>query len=147
MMEYEYSKVVEDLKKYISYCESNGYILEKKSLQERTLYRNENGTIARITINDNNDKELDFKEDKMPDQELIVRKESLPIKFTDDEVVNSILDILNYKKDNTLKRYRYVYTKDNVKFELDEYLEPEKKCVAAIEGDKELVDIIWKEIN
>ena len=65
MVEYEYSKEVEDLNKFITYCESNGFVLENKYKQTRTIYRNENKTMARITINESDGKiikELDFKE-------------------------------------------------------------------------------------
>ncbi len=150
MVEYEYSKEVEDLNKFITYCESNGFVLENKYKQTRTIYRNENKTMARITINESDGniiKELDFKEDKLSSDELIVRKESMSIEFTDDEAVNSILDFLNYNKDNTLIRTRYTDKKDNVKFEFDEYIEPSKKNIIALEGEKEIVDNIWKEIN
>ena len=148
MEEYEYSKVVDNLDKYINYCNDNGYILSVSN-QVRTIYRN-NGLMARITINDIDGvvtKELDFKEDKLSDSELIVRKESMALEFNDDNVVESILDFLNYKKDNTLIRKRYTYIKDDIKFELDEYSSPDKKLVASIEGNKEIVDKIWNELN
>ena len=150
MFEYEYSKEVSDLKKYIEYCENNGYVLENKYKQSRTIYRNDNKTMARITINTTDDKvikELDFKEDKLSGDELIVRKESKSIEFIDDEAVESILEFLNYKKDNTLIRTRYTYKKDNIKFEFDEYVEPAKKNIIALEGQKEIVDKIWEDIN
>ena len=147
MIEYEYSNEVNNLSKYINYCNSNGYILDKKEVQTRTIYRNENKTIARITINDNGEKVLDFKEDKLSSSELTVRKESLPIRFEDDEAVYSILEFLNYKKDNTMKRIRYTYRKEKIIFELDEYEEPDKRYIVSLEGDKEIVDKIWKEIN
>lgn len=149
MYEYEYSKEVNDLKEYIDYCENNGFILESKVRQKRIIYRN-NGIMARITVNDIDGKvikELDFKEDKIRENELVVRKESLPITFTDDKIVFSILDILGYVEDNTLIRTRYNYVKDDVKFELDEYESPTKKYVAAIEGNNQKVDAIWNEIN
>ena len=140
MIEYEYAKEVKDLKKYISYCKNNGFILKKKEKQIRTIYRNKNKTIARVTINNDKEKVLDFKEDKITSKELTVRKESLPIKFEDEEAINSILDFLNYKKDNTLKRIRYTYTKGNIIFELDEYEEPDNRCIVSLEGDKKIVD-------
>ena len=150
MKEYEYSKCVDDLKKYTDYCEKNDYILKEKISQVRTIYRKSDSTIARITINDNNGvvtKELDFKEDKLSSQELIIRRESLPLNFDDDSIIFSILEFLNYKKDNTIKRTRYIYENDKVKFEFDEYIEPDKRKVISIEGDKELVDKIWLEIS
>lgn len=149
MKEYEYSKNVRGLKKYINYCEKNGFQLKETTIQNRTIYRKNDGTMARITINLINGiarKELDFKEDKLSKEELIIRKESLPISFDNEEAVNSILDFLGYKKDNTLIRTRYVYIKGKAKFELDAYSEPKKAFVVALEGEKDLVDKIWKEI-
>ena len=150
MHEYEYSKEVKDLNKYIKYCEDNGFILESKFKQQRTIYRKDNKTMARITINESNGnivKELDFKEDKLSSDELIVRKESLSIEFSDDKAVDSILEFLGYKKDNTLIRTRYTYKKGNAKFEFDEYEKPEKKNIIALEGKKILVDQIWINVN
>ena len=37
MKEYEYSKCVDDLKKYTDYCEKNDYILKEKISQVRTI--------------------------------------------------------------------------------------------------------------
>ena len=99
--------------------------------------------MARVTINDDNGnvtKELDFKDDMLSNQDLIERRETLPLKFDDEKIIESMLDFLNYKKDNTLVRTRVVYQKDGVKFELDEYEEPRKTCVVAVEGVKEEVD-------
>ena len=45
-----------------------------------------------------------------------------------------------------LKRKRYVYEKDNVKFEFDEYIEPVMNVIA-IEGLKENVDKVYKELE
>lgn len=149
-MEYEYSKKVDNLDKYIKYCIDNEYNLKEKINQTRIIYRKNDNTIARITINkiDNNEtKTLDFKEDKLSNEELIVRSESLPITFTKDENILSILDFLGYKKDNTLKRIRYVYEKDNVTFELDEYTYPEHTFVVSLEGNKNITDNIWNEIK
>lgn len=150
MKEYEYSKKVENLTYYFNYCKNNGYLLVEKSTQIRTIYRNNNKTMARITINKigrKTIKKLDFKEDKLTNEELIERKESLPIVFTDDKAVHSILDFLEYKKDNSMNRVRYTYEKKDSTFEFDEYIEPEKVCVVSLEGKKEVVDLIWKEIN
>jgi len=149
-MEYEYSFKVKNLDIYIDYCKNNNYEKTEENIQTRILYRNKNKTMARITINkvgEKTIKKLDFKEDKITDEELIERKESLPIVFTDDKAIYSILDFLEYKKDNSMNRIRYVYEKKNFTFELDEYIEPEKVCVVSLEGKKEVIDSIWKEIN
>lgn len=150
MKEYEYSKKVDNLDKYIDYCEINGFVLKEKIKQIRTIYRKNDSTIARITINENNGvikRELDFKEDKLSDEELIVRKESLSLEFDDEKAVLSILDFLNYKKDNTLERTRYVYEKEDAKFEFDEYVKPEKCNVVSLEGEKNKTDRIWLELD
>lgn len=150
MEEYELSFEVKDIVPYIEYCKKNGYILVEEGYQERTIYRKDDGTMARITVNKKGDiikNSLDFKEDKLTDNVLNVRKESLPIEFNDFDSVNSILAFLNYKKDNTLIRKRYTFEKEKVKFELDEYTQPKIANIVAIEGDKNLVDKVYDEIK
>ncbi len=150
MKEYEYSIIVDSLDKYIDYCEKNNYILSEKIYQTRIIYRKNDNTMARITINkfgDNEYKVLDFKEDKLSYDVLIERKESEPLAFENEKAIISILSFLGYKKDNTLKRNRYVYDKDDVKFELDEYIEPNDNKVISLEGNKSKVDKIWSEIS
>ena len=150
MNEYEYSKKVKSLKKYINYCEENDFVLKERTKQIRTIYRKNDSTMARITINEKNGilkRELDFKEDKLSNEELIIRRESLALEFNDEKAIESILDFLGYKQDNTLERTRYVYEKEDAKFEFDEYVKPEKCNVVSLEGDKEKVDKIWKEID
>ncbi len=147
MREYEYSFEVKELKPYIDYCLTNGYIFKSDSSQKRILYRNENKTLARITydkINGKTTKKLDFKDDKLSNEDLIVRRETLPIEFENDEAILSILEFLNYKEDNFLIRERLEYEKDGVKFELDSYIYPRKTYVVAIEGDRNLVDGVYK---
>lgn len=147
MKEYEYSFEVKVLKPYIDYCLTNGYALKSDSSQKRILYRNENKTLARITydkINGRTTKKLDFKDDKLSNEDLIVRRETLAIEFEDDEAILSILDFLNYKEENFLLRERIEYEKDGVKFELDSYIYPRKTYVVAIEGDRNLVDGVYK---
>ena len=110
-MEYEYSFKVKEIDPYIEYCKNNGYEFIEETNQSRTLYRNTNKTLARITIKEKNNiikKLLDFKDDNITDDILIERRESKSIEFTDDDAVESILNFLNYKKDNTLIRKRYV---------------------------------------
>ena len=55
--------------------------------------------------------------------------------------------MLEYKKDKVLERTRYVYEKNQVTFELDEYTSPEVMCVVAVEGEKEEVDKVYDEIK
>ena len=149
-MEYEYSFKVKEIDPYIEYCKNNGYEFIEETNQSRTLYRNTNKTMARITIKEKNGvtkKLLDFKDDNINGDILIERRESQSIEFTDDDAVESILNFLNYKKDNTLIRKRYVYKKGNVKFELDDYDAPEKAFVVAIEGEKSEVDKVYEEVK
>ena len=55
----------------------------------------------------------------------------------------SLIEILNLNTKKVLKRKRYVYEKENVKFEIDEYIEPLMNVIA-IEGKKEEVDRVYK---
>lgn len=151
MKEYEYSLEVKDLAPFIEYCKTNDFTLIETSQQTRTIYRNPNKTMARITVNNINGtikKELDFKEDNWVEGAILKElRETMPLEFTDDLAVASILDFLNYKKGNTLIRIRHTYTKGNVKFELDEYTKPRVTAVVAIEGEKTAVDKIYTEIK
>lgn len=152
MKEYEYSFKVSDILPYIKYCKDNGYILKEESSQIRVLYKNINKTMARITTKKiGNFKKiiLDFKDDNKSEEILKVSRETLPLEITDNDLdaIYSILDMLEYKKDITLIRDRFVYEKENVKFELDIYSSPEKMYVAAIEGKKEEVDIVYNNLS
>lgn len=62
------------------------------------------------------------------------------------EFVDSMLGMLNFSFHKELKRKRYVYFKDGVKFEIDNYTQPAMK-VAAIEGEKEKVDKVYNELK
>ena len=150
MKEYEYSFKVKSIEPFINYCIENKYELKEKTNQTRTLFRKNDKTMARITIkveNGNTTKQLDFKDDILSDEILIERRETLPIKFESDQEIESILDFLNYKKDTVLIRERIVYNKNNVIFEIDKYQSPTEELVVAIEGNKEEVDKVYKEIN
>ena len=58
----------------------------------------------------------------------------------------SLIEILNLNTKKVLKRKRYVYEKENVKFEIDEYIEPLMNVIA-IEGKKEEVDRVYKHLE
>lgn len=143
-MEYEYSFKVTSLSKYISYCINNNYEKLEESAEIRTLYFNKNKR-ARLTTK-SNITYLDFKEDLKTSNTLKVSKETIPLKVDNIDSVNSILEFLEYKKDHTIKRKRAVYKKNNVIFELDSYTEP-IMLVVAIEGLKEEVDLVYKELS
>lgn len=151
MVEYEYSFKVKDIQPFIAYCEEKGYIKEKDVEQIRILYKNNNGILARITTNEIEgkvSKYLNFKEENESEQVLKVSQESpmLEIDENNREFVESILKIFDFVKSKELKRKRYVYKKNNVTFEIDNYSKPEMKVVA-IEGKKDQVDKIYSEIQ
>ena len=144
-MEYEYSYTVDDLSKVLDYLDKNYKFIEKYK-EQRVIYRNSNHTMARITYK-NNEMYLNFKEDKLSDKELIERKESKSIKIDDLESTEDILSFLNYKKDNSMVRYRSIYEGNNIKFEIDEYLEPKKAYVISFEGNKDICDKVNENIK
>lgn len=149
LTEYEYSFEVKEIQPFIDYCKNKEYNFIEEHKQQRTIYRDKNRTyMARITLNEKNGvvtKELDFKEDKLVEGQILgERKESLPLSYTDDNVIKSVLDFLELTEDNTLIRTRYVYQKNNVKFELDAYTVPRKTFVVGIEGEKEAVDQVYE---
>ena len=136
-IEQEYSFKVTNINPFIKYCKDNGYKRIEKTEQVRTLYKKEDKTMLRLTVKKNGRKvikEMDFKQDIISDDVYIERKESLPITYEDDEAVNSIIDFLGYKKDIELVRTRYVYEKNKVKVEIDDYNSPEEMLVVSIEG-------------
>lgn len=152
MVEYEYSFIVKDMKPYIDYCEKEGYEKIGENSQTRELFTSNNKVLARITkkITENGDKiVLDFKDENDSDEVLKSSRETLPLQITesDREAVNSILDILGYKKIKHLDRKRMVYKKGNVTFEIDEYFAPDVMYVVAIEGEKTAVDETYKIIS
>ena len=144
-MEYEYCYKVSDLKEYLEYIEKN-YKFEEKYKEQRVIYRHENNTIARITYK-KDIMTLDFKENKMSNDDLIVRKESKTIKFDNLENCEDILSFLGYKKDNSMLRFRSIYTGDDIKFEIDEYIEPEGAYVVSFEGEKKTCDKVNEEFQ
>ncbi len=107
--------------------------------------------MARITKNIYIDKVveiLNFKDDNLNDSILKVSRESKNLKITNEnkEFITSLLEILDLVKVKKLIKKRYVYKKKEVTFELDKYSSPLMNVVA-IEGKKEEVDKIYKEIS
>ena len=150
-MEYEYSFKVKDIIEYINYLENNNYVFISESKQTRTLYRNkEKKMLARVTIDEVNGsiiKKLDFKEDKLSSDDLIVRRETDPIEFINNPNMDDILEYLGFVKDTTLIRTRIIYEKNNVKFEIDKYESPYTDNVIALEGKKEDVDLEYNNLS
>ncbi len=136
-MEYEYSYRVKDLAPYIKEIEKEFKFVEKTS-EKRTIYRTDE-SIARITYR-NGEMLLDFKENKVMVNGSIERKETRAIKFDNLENCEEILAFLGYTKDATVVRNRSIYEGENIKFEIDEYFEPEVANVVSFEGDKETCD-------
>lgn len=149
--EYEYSFKVNDISPFVEFCKKNNYELEDEYEQIRTLYKNGKTAMARITKNTYPDKSievLNFKDDNLNDNILKVSRESKDLEINDEnrDFVISLLEILDLDKTKELIRKRYVYKKNNVIFELDEYTSPVMNVVA-IEGLKEEVDNVYKELN
>lgn len=145
--EYEYSIKVKDIEPFMNYCKENNYELINKTVQKRNLYRNNNKILARVTTIENIESKnvfLDFKDENESDNILKVSRESGKIDVTDNmDFVKNILSMLEFDFYKELYRVRYIYVKNNVKFEIDEYMKPEMKVVG-IEGNKEEVDKVYK---
>lgn len=149
--EYEYSFKVKDIRPFINYCINNSYELKKEYEQIRTLYKNGGKIMARITKNIFKDREeeiLNFKDDNLSDGVLKVSKESKDLIITNEnrEFVKSLLEILELSETKKLIRKRYVYTSNNVIFEIDEYTNPLMNVVA-IEGLKDEVDTVYNDLK
>lgn len=150
--EYEYSYKVTSIKEFIKYCESNNFIKISETTQTRTLYKNDTYIMARITIEEDNLKHtiteyLDFKENNETNQELKIRKETdiLNLNNENKAFAKTLIEFLNLKVDKELIRTRYTYQKENVKFEIDDYINPKMK-VLAIEGNSEEVNKVNQEL-
>lgn len=151
-MEYEYSFKVDSLDWYKKYCEENGYVKRLEYDQVRELFTSDNKILARITTTkteNNIDIFLDFKDDDDSERIYKEARETIPLRVTDENrgAIDSILNILGYKKKKHLVRKRYIYKKGKVKFEMDDYTKPEIMHVVAIEGDKEEVTKVYNEIK
>ena len=149
--EYEQSLKVKDVSEFIKYCNDNNYVKEDEYLQTRTLFKNGGPVMARITENEINgkvEKILNFKDDNLNDNTLKISRESKDLIVTseNEEFVESLLQILDLNNKKVLKRKRYVFVKEYVKFEIDEYLEPIMNVIA-IEGIKEEVDKVYESLS
>lgn len=149
--EYEYSFKVKDIKEFVKYCNLNKYEKKEEYLQTRILYKNGGPIMARVTeniYNDRREKVLNFKDDNLNDEDLKISRESKDLIVNDEnqEFVESLIEMLDLTNKKILKRKRYIYEKNNVKFEIDEYIEPVMNVVA-IEGLKEEVDVVYKELE
>ncbi len=146
-MEYEYSYKVNDLKEYLNYLDSNYKFVEKYK-EKRVIYRC-NDLIARVT-HKKNILTLSFKENKITNDDLNIRRESKEMIFENIDNCENILSFLGFKKDNTLVRYRSIYKGKNITFEIDEYVKPEVCYVVSFEGEKKTCDkvnLLLKDLN
>ena len=153
MIEYEYSIKVERIKPFVDYCKNNGYVLVSVAKENRVVFQNlnNNNIISRITTTEKSGKTIilfDFKNKTVGDDKFKVSQESLAMSLKESEiaVAKSMLEVLGFKQSADNLRTRYVYEKDGVKFEIDEYIRP-KMNVIGIEGEKEKVDEIYKFLN
>ena len=148
MKEYEYSFNVDSIEPYIEYCQKNNYINKSVTNENRIVYHNDTlkHVIARITTKEGVTT-LDFKNKNNEDKELLISTESLPLIINDNmETIKSMLEALEFYEAANNTRIRHVYEKDNVKFEIDDYIKP-KMCVVGIEGNKEEVDKVYNELK
>ena len=153
MKEYEYSFNVDNIGPFVDYCESNGYQKISVENQNRVVYQNQQmqNLIARITTTENGGQRrvvFDCKYIQQSDNDLKVSKESKEIVVNrgNRDGILSMLDTLGFyiSADNT--RTRYVYEKEGVRFEIDEYTRP-KMNVVAIEGEKQRVDKVYNVVK
>lgn len=140
-MEYEYSFKISKLDEYLNIIKEK-YKYVNSYDEKRIIYRKKD-IIGRITYR-NNCMYLDFKENKISSNDLIVRKESKSIKIDNLDNCENILNFLGFVKDNSIFRKRTIYEGDNIKFEIDEYYEPEVAFVLSFEGKKEVCDKEYK---
>lgn len=152
-IEFEHSFKVTDIKPFLDYCEQNGYKKESVVVQNRKVYENalDKKIIARITTETKNEETktiLDFKNVNSKNGDLNISSESIPlvIKDNDLDAIESILETINFIQAADNLRTRYVYSKNNIKFEIDEYIRPQAKVVA-IEGDKFEVEKTYQTIK
>lgn len=152
MNEYEYSFKVESIKPYLDYCIKNNYEKESEVIQNRIVYENKHtkDIIARITKKIIDQKEeiiFDIKNVGKRDDKLKDSVESLPLVLINEteKVINSMIKVLDFYEAANNYRIRYVYKKNNVKFEIDDYIQP-KMQVIGIEGNKIQVDKVYKDL-
>ena len=152
MKEYERTMKVKSIFPYLKYCRKNGYTEFAPVSQHRIVYENKNcrHIISRITTETVCGVEktvLDFKNVNREGAALTISNESLPLELTPEtkEIVLSMLATMEFEKSADNLRVRYVFKKDDVTFEIDDYSRPLQKLVA-IEGDENKVEQIYAEL-
>ncbi len=150
IVEQEYHFQVSSIKPYVDYCVHHGYHKRKETKEIRKLYQNGTDVVARITIDvERSETVLDFKEDCRFDAIHQGKTETLPLKVmkNNQEAIFSILSIFQYTLTTTFVRNRFVYELENVRIEIDQYLEPECYCMVTVEGKKETVTKVSIELQ
>ena len=91
---------------------------------------------------------FDFKNKSYETETLKISKESLPLKIKKEDIENvkSILDVLGFEQTSNIVRTRFVFVKDEVKFEIDDYIKP-KMLVVSVEGKRDKVDNVYNEVK
>ena len=152
MIEYEYSIKVTNIKPFLDYCQHNGYKFISKAKESRQVFENTDNRklISRITITDDGNGDVclfDFKNNGKNSDTFKIAKESsaLQIKIEDIETVKNMLSVIGFEQSADNLRTRYVYKKNGVTFEIDNYTRPEMNVIG-IEGNKEMVDKIYLDI-
>ena len=153
MIEYEYTLRVDSLEPFFKFCKTNCYNLTAVSKQNRIVFENKQNRkiIATLTTTEKNGIQecvLDFKNKLVGNDTFKQAQESLPIVVSDDmkPAILSMLEVIDFEKTADNFRTRYVYEKDGVEFEIDDYTRPVMKLVA-IEGEKEKVDKVYQQIK
>ena len=153
MIEYEYSIKAESIEPFVEYCKKNGFKLISVANENRMVFENKSNRnlISRITITEMDGKKtilFDFKNKTTGDEAFKVAQESLPLKLQESEIeiAKSMLSVLEFEQTADNLRTRYVYQKEGVEFEIDEYTRP-KMNVIGIEGEKEKVDKVYKDLR
>ena len=87
----------------------------------------------------------DFKKVWKNDNLLKVSKESEAMVLDESgiKIARSMLEVMDFEQSADNLRTRYVYEKNDVKFEIDDYIRPQMKIVA-IEGDTAQVDKVYQ---
>lgn len=148
MIEYEYTFKVKQIDAVIEFCEKNGFKLVSKSWQNRKVFENKHNRkiISRLTSTcaDGSVAEWDFKNVDNKNAQFKVSQESNVMILDKNGIENalSMLETMDFEMSADNERTRYVYEKDDVKFEIDDYTRPQMKVVA-VEGDKTQVDQVY----
>ena len=152
MKEYEHSFKVESILTYLEYCKEKGYTELDSVTQNRVVYENSNSDhiIARITTETVGGKErtvFDCKNVGSKRKDLNISSESIPMELTEEtkKIVLSMLEVLEFYVAADNLRTRYIFIKEGVTFEIDDYKRPQTQVVA-IEGKEEAVEKVYKEI-